>query len=79
MIYAKVRNVEISKDMDNFGTVLGIPHEGEFIRQGFQPNDGEWENYSKMDFYFQICRGSQDDVLSGHNLSSSRSSVMLRI
>lgn len=72
MIYAKVRNFEISKDMDSFGTMLGIPDEGEFIYQGFQPNDGEWEHYSKMDFYFQICRGSQADVLSGKNLSSSR-------
>lgn len=72
MVYAKVRNIEISKDKDSFGTILGIPHEGEFIRQGFQPNDGEWESYSNMDFYFQIYRGSQADVLNGHNLSSSR-------
>lgn len=72
MVYVKVRNIEIIKDMDSFGSILGIPHEGEFIRQGFQPNDGEWESYSKMDYYFQIYRGSQADVLSGQNLSSSR-------
>lgn len=55
---SKVKNMEISMDLESFGTTVGIPTAGVSLRQGYQPDSDGWETYSKMEYFFEICRGS---------------------
>lgn len=68
----KVKNMEISMDLEYFGKTLGIPTAGVSLRQGYQPASDSSETYNKMEYFFEICWGSQADILSRYNPASSR-------
>ncbi|KAI5442947.1 hypothetical protein KIW84_011834 [Lathyrus oleraceus] len=69
VLISKVKNTDIILDLEAFGNCLGIPYVGQAFHYGLVP---EWEGYSKMDYFFHICRLSQQAILGKKNLASSR-------
>ncbi|KAI5438330.1 hypothetical protein KIW84_024171 [Lathyrus oleraceus] len=69
VLNSKVNNTEIILDLEAFGKCLGILYKGQAFHHGLVP---EWEGYIKMDYFFHICRVSQQVILGKKNPASSR-------
>ncbi|KAI5391865.1 hypothetical protein KIW84_076602 [Lathyrus oleraceus] len=69
ILTSKVKNTKIILDLEAFGNCLGIPYKGQAFHHELVP---EWEGYNKMDYFFHICRVSQQAVLGKKNPASSR-------
>lgn len=69
VLTSRVKNTDIVMDIEAFGSFLGLPYKGQSFIHGFTP---EWEGYSKMDYFFHICRVSQQAILGKKNPASSR-------
>ncbi|KAI5444680.1 hypothetical protein KIW84_013093 [Lathyrus oleraceus] len=61
VLTSRVKNTNIVRDVEVFVNSLGLPYKGQYFLHGFTP---EWEGYSKMDYFFRICRVSQQAFLS---------------
>lgn len=69
VLTSRVKNTDIVMDIEAFGNCLGLPYKGQSFLHGFTQ---EWEGYSKMDYFFHICRVSQQAILGKKNPASSR-------
>ncbi|KAI5385749.1 hypothetical protein KIW84_072376 [Lathyrus oleraceus] len=69
VLTSKIKNIKIILDLEVFGNCLGIPYKGQAFHHGLVP---EWEGYSKMDYFFHICRVSHQAILGKNNPASSR-------
>lgn len=55
---SKVKNVKICMDLNQLGTCLEIPSEGEAFRQGTGPDNDAWSNYNSLQYVVSISRGT---------------------
>lgn len=69
VLTSKVKNTDTIMDLEAFGNCSEIPYVGQALHHGFVP---EWEGYSKTDYFFHICRVSQQAILGNKNPASSR-------
>lgn len=69
VLTSKVKSIDIIMDLEAFGNCLGVPFVGQTFHHGLVP---KWDGYSKMDYFFHICRVSQQDILGKNNPTSSR-------
>ncbi|KAI5405507.1 hypothetical protein KIW84_052335 [Lathyrus oleraceus] len=69
VLTSKVKNTDIILDLEAFGNYLRIPFVGQAFHHGLVL---EWEGYSKMYYFFHICRVSQQAILGKKNPASSR-------
>lgn len=68
VLTSRVKNTNIVMDVEVFINCLGLPYKGKYFLHGFTP---EWEGYRKMDYFFRICRVSQQAVMSKKSQASS--------
>lgn len=68
VLTSKVKFFDIVMDVEVFGNGLVLPYKSQFIIHGFT---SEWEGYSKMNYFFRICRVSQQAFLTKKNPASS--------
>ncbi|KAI5415527.1 hypothetical protein KIW84_040813 [Lathyrus oleraceus] len=60
VLTSRVKNTDIVMDVEVFGNCLGLSYKGQSFLHGFTQ---EWEGYRKMDYFFHICRVSQQAIL----------------
>lgn len=69
---AKVKNVEICMDLNQLGTCMEIPSEGEAFCHGTEPVNDAWSNYNSLEYFVSISRGTLASLMSRQKSESSR-------
>lgn len=68
VFYSKVKDKNIMLSLEEFGLFLDVSSEGQAIQHKFFL---EWKGYSKVDYYFNISRLTQQDIPSKKIQASS--------
>lgn len=64
---SKVKGNEIELNMEELGSFLGIPSEGEEISHVMKRDSEIWKDFKCMDYYFSITRYSHEEILGRSN------------
>lgn len=59
-----VRDFLLKENLSDIAAKLRIPSSGYFLRKGVNHVEGPWENYDKMEYYYQICRFPKETVVA---------------